>query len=179
MAGFFRYLAGETRRRSSDGVTKQHHHETQEKGRLEVLADYHLRVGQLTRDTKIPAGCELREQRLDETEAGAGTVAVLIDGRCPCEWVKAAGPAGVAKWLGLDTSAEGLVDWDVFEAVLTPGDIILLISLKDQKAAEVFEEGGSLPEEARFRRVRVVRDHGMFDRREAPQYYPEIKRPNS
>jgi hypothetical protein len=85
----------------------------------------------------------------------------------------------VAKWLGLDTSAEGLVDWDVFEAVLTPGDIILLISLKDQKAAEVFEEGGSLPEETRFRRVRVVRDYGMFDRREAPQYYPEIKRPNS
>jgi hypothetical protein len=30
-----------------------------------------------------------------------------------------------------------------------------------------------------LRRVRVVRDYGMFDRREAPQYYPEIKRPNS
>ena len=25
----------------------------------------------------------------------------------------------------------------------------------------------------------LVRDYGMFDRREAPQYYPEIKRPNS
>jgi hypothetical protein len=24
--------------------------------------------------------------------------------------------------------------------------------------------------------VRVLRDYGMFDRREAPQFYPEVKR---
>jgi hypothetical protein len=34
-----------------------------------------------------------------------------------------------------------------------------------------------LPEDGRIRRVRVVRDYGMFDRREAPQYYPEVTRP--
>jgi hypothetical protein len=28
----------------------------------------------------------------------------------------------------------------------------------------------------RHRKVRVVRDYGMFDRREAPQYYPEVQR---
>jgi hypothetical protein len=28
----------------------------------------------------------------------------------------------------------------------------------------------------RLRRIRVVRDYGMFDRREAPQYYPEATR---
>jgi len=27
----------------------------------------------------------------------------------------------------------------------------------------------------RLREVRVVRDYGMFDRREAPQYYPDAK----
>ena len=32
------------------------HHEVQEKGRSEILHDYHLRVGQLTRDTRLPAG---------------------------------------------------------------------------------------------------------------------------
>jgi heme-degrading monooxygenase HmoA len=159
--------------------TKPHHHEVQERGRAEVLADYHLRVGQLTKDTKTPAGYELHEQRLDETETGAGTIVTLIDGRRPSEWVKAAGPGGVAKWLGLDGSAEGLINWDVFEAVLTPGDVILLLSWKDQKAAEAFEEKVSFAEDVRLRRVRVVRDYGMFDRREAPQYYPEIKRPNS
>jgi hypothetical protein len=26
--------------------------------------------------------------------------------------------------------------------------------------------------------VRVVRDYGMFDRREAPQYYPDVERPS-
>ena len=34
----------------------------------------------------------------------------------------------------------------------------------------------NMPEGARLRRVRVVRDYGMFDRREAPQYYPEVQR---
>jgi hypothetical protein len=27
-----------------------------------------------------------------------------------------------------------------------------------------------------LRTVRIVRDYGMFDRREAPQYYPEVAR---
>jgi hypothetical protein len=33
----------------------------------------------------------------------------------------------------------------------------------------------SLPKGARLRRVRVVRDYGMFDRCEASQYYPDAK----
>jgi hypothetical protein len=28
----------------------------------------------------------------------------------------------------------------------------------------------------RQRRVRVIRDYGMSDRREAPQFYPDVKR---
>jgi hypothetical protein len=72
----------------------------------------------------------------------------------------------------------GLVGWDVFEAVLTPGEIILLLSWKDRKAAEAFDRKVTLPDGARLRHVRVVRDYGMFDRREAPQYYPEVQRPN-
>ena len=72
-------------------------------------------------------------------------------------------------------SASGLVAWDVFDAVLTPGDIILLVSWRDQTAAEAFDGTVSLKDGARFRRVRVVRDYGMFDRREAPQYYSDVK----
>jgi hypothetical protein len=29
----------------------------------------------------------------------------------------------------------------------------------------------------RHRRVRIVRDYGMYDRREAPQYYPPATSP--
>ena len=73
-------------------------------------------------------------------------------------------------------AASGLVGWDVFAAVLSPGDVILLMSWRDHAAAEAFEGALALPEGARLRRVRVVRDYGMFDRREAPQYYPEVRR---
>src|ERR1700728_4419492 len=49
------------------------HHMVQEKGRTEILADYHLRVGQITQDTHVPDGYALEEQRLDVTEVGEAT----------------------------------------------------------------------------------------------------------
>jgi heme-degrading monooxygenase HmoA len=154
------------------------HHGVQEKGREEVLLDYHLRVGQVTKDTKPPEGHALREQRLDETEVGEGTTVILIDTKQSKEWVEGHCREDVARWLGLDPQAKGLVSWDVFDAVLTPGEIILLSSWQDHGAAEAFEAVAKLPEGARLRRVRVVRDYGMFERREAPQYYPDAKRPS-
>jgi heme-degrading monooxygenase HmoA len=36
--------------------TNASHHGAQEKGRGRVLRDYHLRVGQITRDTRLPEG---------------------------------------------------------------------------------------------------------------------------
>src|SRR6201994_1784266 len=48
--------------------TAMRHHLVQEKGRSEILLDYHLRVGEITRDTRVPPGYTLQEQRLDETE---------------------------------------------------------------------------------------------------------------
>jgi heme-degrading monooxygenase HmoA len=157
--------------------TKANHHEVQAKGRAAVLLDYHLRVGQLTRDTRPPDGQTLREQRLDETETGAATTVILIDAKRPAEWVEKAGPTEIAEWLGLNSEAAGLVAWDVFDAVLTQGDVILLLSWRELGAAEAFERAAQLPDGARLRRVRIVRDYGMFDRREAPQYYPAIARP--
>lgn len=156
--------------------TKTRHHLAQEKGRSEILLDYHLRVGEIAQDTHIPKGCTLLEQRFDETEVGDATTVTLIDGRSPPEWAGTAEPGDAAKWLGLIPQAEGLVAWDVFDAVLTPGDFILLMSWRDVGAAKAFEAGVATPESARLRRVRIVRDYGMFDRREAPQYYPEVER---
>jgi len=155
--------------------TRMRHHEAQERGRTKVFLDYHLRVGQLTKDTNIPEGYELLEQRLDETEVGEGTTMILIDGKRSSEWIKNTSAEDVARWLGLPSKAEALVSWDVFDAVLTPGDIILLMSWRDQLEAEAFEKTVPLPETARLRRVRVVRDYGMYDRREAPQYYPDAQ----
>jgi heme-degrading monooxygenase HmoA len=154
--------------------TQAGHHEVQEKGRTQILLDYHLRVGQLTRDTSLPQA--LPEQRLDETEAGEGTTITLLDAQLPPERLKATSPEDVAKALAYVPGAAGLVGWDVFDAVLTPGNTILMLTWRDQAAALAFEN--PTPRSGvRLRRVRVVRDYGMFDRREAPQYYPDVPRP--
>jgi len=155
--------------------TQARHHVVQEKGRSAIFLDYHLRIGQLTQDTRPPEGNTLHEQRLDETETGDATTISLIDAKRPPEWVKQANADDVAEWLGLAPDAQGLVAWDVFDAVLTPGDIILLMSWRDHAAAEAFEAAVALKDGVRLRRVRVVRDYGMFDRREAPQFYPDAK----
>jgi heme-degrading monooxygenase HmoA len=155
--------------------TMTRHHIVQEKGRSEILLDYHLRVGQITQATHLPQGYTLEEQRLDETEVGEGTTISLIDAKRPPDWVVNAKAEDVAAWLGLRPDAAGLISWDVFDAVLTPGDIILLTSWKTRADAEAFARQNSLKEGARLRSVRIVRDYGMFDRREAPQYYPDAK----
>lgn len=35
-------------------------------------------------------------------------------------------------------------------------------------------ETPALPEGVRYRQVRVIREYGMRDRREAPQYFPPV-----
>jgi heme-degrading monooxygenase HmoA len=153
-----------------------HHHEVQGRGRREILQDYHLRVGQITTDTRVPAGYALEEQRLDETEVGEGTSIVLITDERPAEWGRTSNPPDCAEFLGLDPYAAEMVSWDVFEAVLAPGDLILMMVFRDRTAADTFSDTVLLKESARLRQVRVIRDYGMFDRREAPQYYPEQRR---
>jgi heme-degrading monooxygenase HmoA len=154
--------------------TQARHHGAQDRGRTEIFVDYHLRVGQVTKDTKIPEGFKLHEQRLDETEAGEATTVILINGRLDSDSLKNTNAEDIAKNLGLRSMPEGLVNWDVFDAVLTPGDVILLSSWRTQLQAEIFENSLSPRAGTRLRRVRIVRDYGMYDRREAPQYYPDV-----
>jgi hypothetical protein len=46
---------------------------------------------------------------------------------------------------------------------------------KSNKDADAFASSTALPPAGRLRHVRVVRDYGMFDRREAPQYYAPVE----
>ena len=70
--------------------TAMRHHMVQEKGRSEILLDYHLRVGQITQDTHVPVGQTIKEQRLDETEIGEGTTVTFIDAKRPAKLSEAA-----------------------------------------------------------------------------------------
>ena len=122
-------------------------------------------------------GTSIAPAASDETEIGEATTVVLIDGKRPKEWVEKRCHEDVARWLGLETDAPGFVSWDVFDSVQAPGEIILLTSWRDHDAAEAFARAPKLPEEARLRSVRIIRDYGMYDRREAPQYYADVERP--
>jgi len=155
--------------------TAMHHHLVQEKGRAVILRDYHLRVGQLTRDTQIPKGQTLAEQRLDETEVGHAKAVTLIDAKLNGEASSHGSGTARATLLGLDPKAPGVVGWDIFEAVLDPGTFILMTSWRTRTDADAFANSAKSPAGARVRQVRIVRDYGMFDRREAPQYYPEVR----
>lgn len=153
----------------------ERHHEAQQKARDRTLEDYRLRVGQITADNHVPEGCSLIEERLDETEVGEGTTVTLINASRPSEWKQTTNPYDCAEWLGLNPWAADGTSWDIFEAVLTPGALIMLISWKDAAAAQAYEDAAAPNDKARMRRVRIVRDYGKYDRREAPQYYPDAK----
>jgi heme-degrading monooxygenase HmoA len=99
--------------------TQVRHHEAQQQGRHEILQDYHLRIGQVTRDTHVPKGSLIEEQRLDATRVGLGTALSLVTLTRPTRWKETSNAAACAEYLGLDPRADGLLDWDVFDALLT------------------------------------------------------------
>jgi heme-degrading monooxygenase HmoA len=153
--------------------TSAPHHKIQQKGRSEVFHDYHLRVGEIISDTRLPTGQSLREQRFDETEAPAKRVALLeagLDNLPPQP-----DALTVAARLGMpDCGAHpGLVDWDAFESIYQPGKFVLLTSWRDERAAAAWPVA-PLAGTTRHRRIRVIRDYGMLARAEAPQYYPPV-----
>ncbi len=128
------------------------HHAVQAKGRAEVFRDYHLRVGEVIAED----GVDLPQLRFDATEAGAARLVSLI------EQPTAEAPSEMAP---------GLVDWDMFDGVLDPADRVLLLSWRDTV--------GQAPIGARRRDVRVIRDYGLRDRVEAPQYHAPDHAPAS
>jgi heme-degrading monooxygenase HmoA len=157
--------------------TTQNHHLVQQKGRVDILESYHLRVGEIFADNQIPAGMKLLSQRNDETEVGQGTMVTIITATRPPGHPR--NITACSQFLGLDIySGDALVDWDVYEAVLRPDDLCLMLVWKDCGAVTYFEDGERmlLPDTHHIRHVRVIRDYTMLDRREAPQYYPPVTR---
>jgi heme-degrading monooxygenase HmoA len=149
------------------------HHEVQEKGRFEVFEDYRLRVGEITADTQIPKGQKLLQQRFDETEVSQAKV-VTISELSPTDGKKSASTDLVTDLGAPETGVHGVIDCEVFESIYNPGKLLLLVSWQDADAAEARKPKATATGKLRRRQVRVIRDYGMFDRREAPQYYPDI-----
>jgi heme-degrading monooxygenase HmoA len=154
--------------------TQAEHHGAQERGRFEVFEDYRLRVGEITADSA--SGGAPAQQRFDETQAGdakAMTITVVVP---PADGA-AGGAADLAARLGLRADADGLVDHEAWESIYTPGKLLLLAAWRDAAAAQAWtptQPAGAAP--VHQRQVRIIRDYGMFERREAPQFYAEVRR---
>ena len=153
--------------------TTGEHHLVQEKGRGGVLDDYHLRVGDVTMDSNPPAGIPVKEQRFDETEIAKSNLATLTE-------IEPAGendfgtPEQLFESLGLNSLKQHIESYDIFASIYNPGKMAVLVAWLDLESANTWNP--SKPPGAksiRQRRVRVVRDYAKYDRREAPQYYPD------
>jgi heme-degrading monooxygenase HmoA len=155
--------------------THGEHHGVQEQGREIVFEDYHLRVGEITSDTATPNGSAMPRQRLDETETGTAKHCTITETILAGESLS---PDALPDRLQVDARVDGLLDHELFESITNPGKLLILASWRDPAAADQWRpmpfDGASA---VRHRGVRIIRDYGMFDRREAPQFYPAVARP--
>lgn len=156
------------------------HHAVQEKGRFAVFQDYHLRVGEIIADSSAPPDVRLPEQRFDATEVGAAKVVTISEAESE---ERGQGPwpdtNSLGQCLGVPAVGNGgVVAAEAFSGITRPGKILLLASWRDAEAARAWQPPALLEGVGplRHRRVRVIRDYSLADRREAPQYYPPVQR---
>jgi len=132
------------------------HHQVQHRGRQEIFEDYHLRVGVLA-------------------AAGDGGSLTVLEIPQPEGTAKDAAPESLAARLELPTGAAELVEWDLFEALLEPGRMLVLATWKDAAASAAWQPR-TLPEGSHRQEVEILRDYGMFLRDQAPQQHAPAPR---
>ena len=149
--------------------TLAEHHRAQQRGRDEIFADYHLRVGDVCADSDRAVD----QQRYDATEVGAGTTVTLTEFTAD-DGADTPKPSDALSLVQAPADPSVVVDHDVFDSIYDPGKLAVLISWRTPTALADWRPATPAGYSAiRHRVVRVVRDYGMFDRREAPQYYPD------
>jgi heme-degrading monooxygenase HmoA len=155
--------------------TESEHHVVQAKGRFEIFQDYHLRVGDVTFDTDPPREAPVRERRFDETEVGQAKLMTFTE-ITPRKGAAFATQADLLPaHLGLDLETDAIAEHDIWASIYNPGKMALLVAWADAGSADLWTpkpiDG---IQTLRHRKVRVIRDYGRFDRREAPQFYPDV-----
>src|SRR3954469_21727255 len=143
-----------------------------ERGWNGLLADYRLRVGEVTSHTRAPEALETVQQRPAQAPAageGTSTYVTLIDAKQAPEWVRGNNPYEIALYLGFDLYSYGdCISWDIFESLVSPGEIILAVTWKDAQSANDHAATQIVPDDARVRVVRVVLDYALSSGGQAP-----------
>ena len=136
-----------------------HHHEVQTIGREKVFSDYRIRVAQVIHEARPGRPVWQPERRTPYNDPA----------RRPPTYVLATESRSAA--LPVQT------EWrcDAFASVYRDGHFAHLIDLPD--LASGVEFGARLfadPTTEYFRIFEVMRDYGMYERTEAPQFYPPV-----
>jgi heme-degrading monooxygenase HmoA len=150
--------------------TRATHNAAQQTGRSLMCADYHLRVGEVTADST--ATQPLPARRLDETETGLAKAVSVTEIPGTGEGARETSTADAAALVALPLGDDALVAHEPFASLTTPGKLLLIAGWRSAAAAAAWR-----PQPVaglRHRTVRVVREYGLADRAEAPQYYPPI-----
>jgi heme-degrading monooxygenase HmoA len=156
--------------------TEAEHHGVQEKGRFHIFQDYHLRVGEVVSDTAPPKEAPIREKRFDETEVGIAKYATFTEILPAVGSTFGAQAQTIPAHVGLSLSVHGLKGHDVWKSIHIEGKFALVCAWGDLAAARSWNPSAfSGAKDIRHRIVRVVREYGMYDRREAPQYYADVE----
>jgi len=138
---------------------KAKHHSVQELGREKIFSDYRIRIAQV-----------VHEERAKQTPWYPDRLSPYNDhNRRPPTFTVAS--ESISQELPADIS------WskDVFESVYRPGVFAHLVDVPSVEQGVEF--GKKLVSDSAteyFRAFEVIRDYGMFDRNEAPQYYPSM-----
>jgi len=136
------------------------HHTVQEAGREQVFDDYRIRISQVLHEER-PQKSAWRPERLspyNDPKRRAPTFVVASESR--------------NRGLSVETPWKQ----DVFESVYRPGIFAHLVDVPSPDAGVAF--GRQLFADSTtdyFRVFEVMRDYGMFNREEAPQYYPPVR----
>ena len=138
-----------------------YHHEVQTIGREKVFSDYRIRVAQLIHEARPGQPIWQPERRTPYNDpARRKPTYVLVTESRSAE---------------LPVSPEG--SSDAFASVYREGQFAHLVELPDLQSGITFGDRLLAAVATEYVRiVEVIRDYGMYDRSEAPQYYPPIAR---
>ncbi len=144
--------------------TFEQHHHAQVAGREHVFADYRLRIADVVLARTLDAGDWKPSRPSSYNDPGAHPprhVVIAASRGNPC--------GGGAS--------------DQFESLNRPNEFLSLCDAGDFEAARMLLEllaspkrDGTTSQTTSVRVCEVERDYGMFDRREAPQYYRPVSR---
>jgi heme-degrading monooxygenase HmoA len=141
---------------------QEHHHQAQEAGRNDIFTDYRLRIAEVIRE-EAPGKPAWQPQRLSAYNDPAR--------RAPRYIV-------VAESASAQFDALPGIKPEAYASLNRADEFVHVMNVPGlPEALEVTESCRIGAPAYRYRICEVERDYGMYERAEAPQYYPPVTRP--